>query len=528
MPLAGNKPFPFSPTPWTFLVLTGVVGAVFRLSLLGTKSIWIDEAVSVALAKAPWGNFWGEVSSYEGNMVLYYALLRGWIRLGQSEFAIRSLSVLFGVAAIPATYFLGKQLFDRRTGMVGATLLAVHGAHIQFSQEARSYSLLVLLLILSTYFFARAVENPQNQLAWVCYVATNALAVYSHVLAVLPLVAQWLSLDARSLRRIGFRRIGRVCASLGALAAPMGAWVLLNDRGQLGWIPQPTFRLVAHALGFLTGGRLLPLFLVYVGLCIIPTIVPKQPGGRWHSAPFGNFPVRLLVLWLVFPLVFFLSFSFLYKPLFSYRYLGFSVPAIVLLAAYGLVSVQRIFQNSWMTPAALCILVGLSVAGSWIYFRDLNQQGNDWRSATRYLLNRFQDGDALFFYIPAGYRPFDYYANREAAWNGRRKPLPVIFPVAGSKSNYVPVTTADQIDQLTRDHRRVWLVLHQEDIGRHGGSFRSLLSQTLRCAEEHDFPGKRPNSIKVMLCFRRPNAKKQPAERAFYSEHASEQAWTTP
>ena len=89
--------------------------------------------------------------SYQGNMTLYYVLLRAWIHLGDSEFTVRCLSVLFGVLTIPATYALGARLFDRATGLLAAVLLSVHSFHIAFSQEARGYSLLSLLLVLTSY-----------------------------------------------------------------------------------------------------------------------------------------------------------------------------------------------------------------------------------------------------------------------------------------------------------------------------------------------------------------------------------------
>jgi hypothetical protein len=59
-------------------------------------------------------------------MVLYYVLLRGWTGLGSGELAVRSLSVVAGVAAIPAIYLLGKRLFGPKAGRVAALLLSVH------------------------------------------------------------------------------------------------------------------------------------------------------------------------------------------------------------------------------------------------------------------------------------------------------------------------------------------------------------------------------------------------------------------
>lgn len=75
-----SRPVPrqaVSQRTWVPFTLIAAASAGLRLHLLGSKSIWIDEAVSVTLAQASWTDFWKEVSSYEGNMVFYYLLLRG-------------------------------------------------------------------------------------------------------------------------------------------------------------------------------------------------------------------------------------------------------------------------------------------------------------------------------------------------------------------------------------------------------------------------------------------------------------------
>src|SRR5436309_2114673 len=122
-------------------------------------------------------------------MLLYYLLLRTWVHLGSSEFVVRLLSVIFGVAAVPMVYLLGRDLFSRATGMIAAALLAVHAFHIYFSQEARSYALLVLLLIVSAYFFARLAASPERRLYRLGYPVASAPAFYAHLFALLVIAS---------------------------------------------------------------------------------------------------------------------------------------------------------------------------------------------------------------------------------------------------------------------------------------------------------------------------------------------------
>src|SRR5262249_14969661 len=134
-----------------------------------------------------------------------------------------------------------------------AALLAVHGFHVRYSQEARSYSLLVLLLVLSTYFFDRSIEPPRQNRYWAAYILVSALTVYSHVFALLVLIAQWLSLGPARLRQIGFVRILWTTAGLMLLVMPMGVFVLLKSSGQIAWIPRPTIHSFLDFARLLTG-----------------------------------------------------------------------------------------------------------------------------------------------------------------------------------------------------------------------------------------------------------------------------------
>ena len=86
----------------------------------------------------------------------YYLLLRGWLHLGDSVAWIRGLSVIFAVAAIPAIFLLGRKMLGTSFGLISALLLSVNAFQVRYAQEARSYSLLVLLLIVSSYFFVSA------------------------------------------------------------------------------------------------------------------------------------------------------------------------------------------------------------------------------------------------------------------------------------------------------------------------------------------------------------------------------------
>src|SRR5205823_7561421 len=127
---------------WLVLAITALA-AILRLAYLGHKSLWLDEAVSVSLARLDWRSFEQTLWLREGNMALYYLLLRPFVALIQSEWCMRLLSAFAGIATVPVMLKLGTRLFGRRAGILSASLFAVNACSIVYSQEARGYSLVV-------------------------------------------------------------------------------------------------------------------------------------------------------------------------------------------------------------------------------------------------------------------------------------------------------------------------------------------------------------------------------------------------
>ena len=199
-----------------------VVGAAVRFHLLGARSLWIDEAASVRFATVSWMSFLHTIWDYQANMSLYYFLLRGWIHLGDSEFMVRSLSVLLGVLTIPAIYFLGKRLFDRATGLTAAALLSLHSFHVHWSQETRAYTLLTFLLVLATWFFVAAMESGRKR-DWIAFSVTSALCIYAHIFAALVLLAHALCIIFPGPYRVDRRMVAGAAVLFGFLCFPMAS-----------------------------------------------------------------------------------------------------------------------------------------------------------------------------------------------------------------------------------------------------------------------------------------------------------------
>jgi uncharacterized membrane protein len=195
---AGTSPGSPAPPRWTStsvgtLVSLGMAAAVLRFSYLGRKPFWFDECFSVEVARLSWQNLLHLLWRREANMSLYYLMLRGWLHFGSSPFFVRSLSVIVSLATLPAIFWLARKLFDSRVALIAVALISFNAYHIRYAQEARSYSLFVLLATLSSGFFVAAFREPSSR-SRRTYILASVLAAYAHLYALLMLAAHGLSL----------------------------------------------------------------------------------------------------------------------------------------------------------------------------------------------------------------------------------------------------------------------------------------------------------------------------------------------
>ena len=176
------------------------------------------------------------ITSHDPNMGLYYVLLHFWTRVfGYSEAAVRSMTVVLAGFAVPVMYLLGRRLFGRSAGIVAALLLAMAPFFVQYEQTARSYALVVLLVLLSSYFFVAELERP-SRATLVAYVLASVLAVYAHYFAAFVLVVQALTL-------IAVKRRGAVTATwlsaavaIVALCIPAAVFAHRAGSSNISWI----------------------------------------------------------------------------------------------------------------------------------------------------------------------------------------------------------------------------------------------------------------------------------------------------
>jgi len=475
-----------SPLELSLLVLIAGLAAVLRFHSLAAKSFWFDEGVSVAIARLDWYNFARILWRREANMSLYYFLLHFWLYFGGSGFFVRALSVLFAVASVPVIYLLGRRLFDSRVGLIASALMAVNAYHVQYSQDARSYSLMVLLCLLSSLYFLKCLSEPSR---WnrAAYVLSSELAVYAQFFSALLLIAQWFSLKMLDRGQIP-RRTRDDWRWIALLVSPVAAFVATTGTGPLRWVQRSGLKDLWIFALHLTGNGGPWLLLASVAACLAALL----PTGLMRGArrvPWETWRYRFLLSWLLFPILLTLALSVI-NPLFVPRYFIFCLPALFLLMACG---IARLRPGRLRAPALLFVLI-LSFRGTAGYYRqDLDIQRDDWRSATQYLLNHSQPGDALLFHVPMGRMPYEFYHSLQPL-----TPVSVVlYPHHADRMTFLDFVEKPNDAELERSfpqHARAWLVLTYAETQSGLPDARSveltgLLHDFYSNFEQRDFPG---------------------------------------
>ena len=239
---------------WVLAFLTAL-GAAMRFASLDVQSFHHDEVITaMRVLPGSLGDVMHAVKSSESNPPLYYVLAWGWVKaFGSDEVGLRSLTALFGTATVPLAYCIGAELAHRRAGLIAAALVAVSPMLIWYSQEARSYALLVFFCAASLLFFARALRTRSGR-DLALWVLTSALALCSHYFAAFAvgIEALWLLVALRARWRLVLPAVLAVAAAGLALVPLISAQV---NPTHIGWIEESLLstRFLETGVSFLVG-----------------------------------------------------------------------------------------------------------------------------------------------------------------------------------------------------------------------------------------------------------------------------------
>jgi 4-amino-4-deoxy-L-arabinose transferase-like glycosyltransferase len=348
------------------LFLLVAVAAFLRFKGLTFQSYWGDELFSAA-ASDPDHSLRNAVSKTVNNVhpPLYQVLLWAWYKIfGYTEFAGRSLSAVVGVLLIPAIYLLGKEYFEKRVGLYAAVIAVFTYYFIRYSQEARSYSLMVLLVTVSFICFIRLLRE-QNRQNLVLYIISIVATLYTHYYGLLIFASHAVCMMIYFLRVGMSRSMLKYCllaiAIPGVLLLPLLPYIAMNSGGRgLGWLsqPEPWFFMEYLQKYFLSGY----LALIFGFFMILGIIRTWRLGGRERYVT-----LMILGLWLAF--VFILPYikGVVNKPALHPRYTIIALPALIVLASAGIAFLKwGCVRHLTLVLTSLMALFSLHHAGYYV------------------------------------------------------------------------------------------------------------------------------------------------------------------
>jgi hypothetical protein len=500
--LAGLRPEP------------AIVGLAFILRLinLGGRPLWYDEAFAVLYAEKPFeAMVYGTLTQVGGaaadvHPLFFYSILHAWMGVvGQSPLAVRAMSALLGTATTAVAYLLACRLFDRRTGLAAAVIVAVAPFPIYYSQEARMYALLGLAAITALYFFVRAWVDGRRR-DWIAFGIFGALALYAHNLGfafiagldlwiawtwLRPGLARVLARPEGSLRGKPFGsnwvRLRPVLLSHLLMIGLFAPWLAIvpSQFGKIQqsyWVPQPGLAQVVQTIlifHFAYDNQSLPGWLLppalFFSLMVMAVVslelvrakrqrsnVKRQTLNVEHrnSDPLlPNSYSLLLFLVLTPPILTFVVSQF--RPVFVVRALLPSALAYYILVAGVLVAgaVPKPVKWGLLVPSA--VLVALSLVNHYTYAQFPR---SPFDRAAAFLHSAYQPADIIVHSNKLTFFPTYYY--------DRTLPQAFIADEPGSPSDSLAYPTQQALGLFatpdmataTRGHERVWFVIFRRAV----------------------------------------------------------------
>ena len=464
-----------------------ILAAGLILRLLGLdQSLWLDEAINVNVAGSL--DFIPLITQYslgDFHPPLYHVILRSWILLfGSSEIVVRIPSVIFAIGSIFTAYLITKNLFDKKTALIAATLVATAPLHIYYSQEARMYMLAAFLAGLSVYFFLALLEKDKL-INWIGFILATSLMLYSDYLPylLLPVYLIFLYIYRRKVKRSTLKSFLPAFIIIFLTITP---WLILLPQQLSGGLQtaqnSPAWARVVGA------PQVSSLILTFVKFTIGRISIDNNLIYAILFSPIALFVTVLFIistfrlshhrtfLWYWFFAPIFMSFAIaFFVPIYAYFRLLFVLPAFYIIWAAAITTIN------WSKLIRILLLIALiiNIGATVIYLENPKFQRENWKEAYLYVESHLKPKSVVLFEADYPAAPFDYYNSKQ-------------IEAYGALSNFH--AREDEVEKKVKLYTtgKVQVFLFQYLTGitdPEGLVFRELSNQGYRNVQTKDFNG---------------------------------------
>ena len=397
------------------IVVALAVGGTLRFAAIGAQSFWYDEAyVDAFSAQSSFADIFAGTSRDNGNPPLHFLLDKLAANLfGADETSHRAIPAAFGTLSIALVGLLGRRLHSTQAGAIAVWLMAISPFQIELSNEARVYSFLQFMTVLTTLLFVRWLAS-QSSLDGLAYSIGTGVACYSHYFFVFVILSHLVVVLAQPDR---WRLFGRWCLFMGVAAVLWLPWApaflsQISTPGNLSrmgptWKTQFAATPVVFAVGRTFAWRDAGSGLLALG-AVVSLVGFWIPFLTCLLRPLANSRVSLPLLsaWVLLPILVPLLAALAGVPVYHHRYGSVGLGGFLIAVAIGLTRLPRIYQ----------LIAGLAIISATTYSL-ANYYGHyikdDWRSAAvKSIMEDAPPGQVVLTDSEIEVVSFLYYARR--------------------------------------------------------------------------------------------------------------------
>jgi len=279
-------------------------------------------------------------------IIMYYVVHY----IGDSQYILRLPTAIFGILAVFMIFFLGKFLYSAREGLIAASITTFLWAPLYYSQEARAYSMLFFMAMLTTYLWLKIVNDfynlkPSNIKLIILYIVSAFITEYIQYLGLFFIFLQGISTILILMKKPKQLLKGMIIfAILGVLFLPWLPSMLAQLQHGAEWIKPPKLLAFGYFLAFLYS---LSPYILAIALILYAFLIVKIIKLGFEKTNLFISPDLFLILWLVVPFAIIFIKSIISKPALTYYSLIFTAPAAYILFARAITTlkVKKSIQN---------------------------------------------------------------------------------------------------------------------------------------------------------------------------------------